>query len=79
LQALCDENADIFSEIPRLPPKRANEHQIPLVERAEPVNLRPYRHPWEQKNAIEKMIEEMLDSRIIRNNRSPYMHPLLSW
>ena len=28
LQTLCDEYADIFSEIPGLPPKRAHDHRF---------------------------------------------------
>ena len=77
MRALCEEYKDIFKEVIGLPPKRTHDHQIPLVPGAEPVNLRPYRYPWEQKNIIERMIEEMLSIGIIRNNRSPYASPLV--
>ena len=60
MRTLCEEYKDIFKEVIGLPPKRTHDHQIPLVPGAEPVNLRPYRYPWEQKNIIERMIEEML-------------------
>jgi len=43
-------------------PRGLMNHQIPLLRGAEPANLRPYRHPWELKNTIEKMIEEMLEA-----------------
>ena len=43
----------------------------------EPINIRPYKHPWEQKNATEKMVEEMLESGIIRHNKSPYASPVV--
>ena len=46
LQKVCEEFADIFSKLPGLPPHRDHDHQIPLMNDAEPVNLRPYRHPW---------------------------------
>ena len=77
MRALCTEFSKIFEKPKGLPPRRSYDHQILLVKDAEPVNLRPYRHPWEQKNAIEKMIEEMLESGIIRDSRSPYVSPVL--
>ena len=77
LQALCQEYDVLFEEVLGLPPKRSHDHQINLIPGTEPVNLRPYRHPWEQKNVIEKMVEEMLDSGIIRNSRSPYASPVV--
>ena len=67
----------LFEEVLGLPPQRSYDHQITLIPGTEPVNLRPYRHPWEQKNIIEKMVEEMLDSGIIRNSRSPYASPVV--
>jgi len=70
LNALCHEFAVVFKEAQGLPPKRSHYHQITPMPGAEPVNLRPYRHPWEQKNIIEKMIEEILAARIIKNSRS---------
>ena len=54
MRALCTEFSKIFEKPKGLPPRRSYDHQILLVKDAEPVNLRPYRHPWEQKNAIEK-------------------------
>jgi len=52
LQALCARYADIITETTGLPPQRSHDHIIPLMPGAEPVSLRPYRHPWEQKNTI---------------------------
>jgi len=77
MRALCEEYKDIFKEIIRLPPERTHDHQIPLVPGAGQVNLRPYRHPWEQKNVIEKMVEEMLSTGILRNSKSPYASPIV--
>jgi len=76
LSALCEEFASIFGEIQGLPPKRTHDHKITLLPGAEPINQRPYRHLWEQKNVIEKMISEMSASGIIRNSRSPYASPI---
>ena len=77
LQALCEEYAMIFEEVIGLPPKRSHDHQISVVPGTEPINLRPYRHPWEQKNIIEKMVDEMLETGIIRNSRSHYASPVV--
>jgi len=44
LSALCEEFAVIFEEPMDLPPQRSHDHHIPLVQGAEPVNLRLYRH-----------------------------------
>ena len=53
MRVLCEKNKDICKEVIRLPPK-ITDHQISLMPSAGPVNLRPYGHPWEQKNVIEK-------------------------
>ena len=56
MRVLYEEYKDIIKEVIGLPPKRTHDHQIPLMSGVGPVNLRLYRHPWEQKNVIEKMI-----------------------
>ena len=78
LQALCDEFSSIFENVHSLPPQRTHDHHIPLAPGARLVNQRPYRHPWEQKTIIEKMIVEMLEEGIIKNSQVP-MHLQLCW
>jgi hypothetical protein len=68
---------DVFSEPKRLPPPRSHDHQIPLLKRSQPVFVRPYRYPHFQKLEIERIIEEMLESGIIRNSTSPYSSPVI--
>jgi len=75
--ALCEEFAALFEEVPGLPLKRTHDHHINLLSGTEPINLRPYQHPWEQKNIIECMIKQMLDFGIIRNIQSPYASPVV--
>ena len=45
LSALCEQFANIFVEMQGLPPKRSHDHHITQMSGAEPINLRPYRHP----------------------------------
>nr|GEZ66984.1 putative mitochondrial protein [Tanacetum cinerariifolium] len=48
---------DVFGIPVELPPQRSHDHRIPLVKGALPVNIRPYRHPATQKDAIESMVK----------------------
>lgn len=50
----------IFEEPETLPPSRTIDHQIPLKEGADSVNVRPYRYPHFQKQEIEAQITYML-------------------
>jgi hypothetical protein len=43
LQAILTEFQDIFAPPTRLPPHRDSDHKIPLIPRATPPNIRPYR------------------------------------
>ncbi|GJW59898.1 retrotransposable element Tf2 [Tanacetum coccineum] len=46
-------------EVPTtLPPHREQDHRIVLQEGTHPVNVRPYKHPPPQKNAIELMLNK---------------------
>ena len=72
MQTLLDEFAVVFEEPPGLPPNRSHDHHILLFEGSAPVNVRPYRYPYYQKSKIEKMVQEMLKTCIIRPSRSPF-------
>lgn len=48
---------------------------IPLV--INPVNQRPYRYSYEQKNIIEKMVREMLAAQVISHSSSPFASPVI--
>lgn len=60
IQQVLLEFKDLFQEPKGLPPWRACEHNIPLIEGAQPFNIRPYRHKPEHKNEIERQIAELL-------------------
>ena len=53
ISALLAEFPTITTPPETLPPKRACDHEIPLVEGARPVNIRPYRYPPTLKDEIE--------------------------
>ncbi|GJT96789.1 hypothetical protein Tco_1092307 [Tanacetum coccineum] len=57
-------NLERVFEIPtELPPQRSHDRQIPLMPNTPPINVRPYKHPPNQKDAIELMVKELLELR----------------
>ncbi|GMI90521.1 hypothetical protein HRI_002721400 [Hibiscus trionum] len=68
---------DVFSEPTGMPPSRFHDHAITLKEGSQPVNLRPYRFPHNQKAEVERQITEMLTASIIRTSKSPFASPCL--
>ena len=77
LPNLLLEYEDIFKAPTGLPPHRQIEHNIELKEGAQPFSIRPYKSSYEQKNEIEKLVSEMLESGIIRPSCSPFASPIL--
>ncbi|GKB65753.1 transposon ty3-I gag-pol polyprotein [Tanacetum coccineum] len=68
LQKVIAAYEDVFAVPIDLPPRRDQDHTIPLIEGAQPVNIRPYRHPPSQKDAIEGMVAELLEEGVIKKN-----------
>jgi hypothetical protein len=62
----------LFQETTTLPPSRPEDHQIPLIPGAQPVNIRPYKYSPQQQNEIDKQVEEMLKNGVIQHSSSPY-------
>jgi hypothetical protein len=60
-----------------LPPNRFVDHAIELILGALPFRLRPYRYTPQQKDDIEKQVQEMLDSGIVQQSSSPFASPVL--
>ncbi|GJS92255.1 V-type proton ATPase subunit A3 [Tanacetum coccineum] len=58
LFVVLDTFIDVFEVPNELPPKRSHDHRIPLLPNTRHVNIRPYRYPPMQKDAIEVMVKE---------------------
>lgn len=67
----------VFTETIRLPPVRSCDHSIPLKEGTSPIFVQPYIYPFYQKETIEKIVRELLSSRVIRISQSPFSSPVL--
>ncbi|WVY97031.1 hypothetical protein V8G54_029182 [Vigna mungo] len=68
---------DVFKDLEGLPPPRSFDHSIHLQPNASIPNLRPYKYSHQQKNEIEKLVQEMLHGGIIRPSISPYSSPII--
>ena len=77
LAQLLAEFKQVFEVSNHLPPKWSHDHCIPLQPNVEPVSVRPYRYPYHQKAAIEKMVTELLQSGLIRPSNKPFSSPVL--
>ncbi|XP_062104283.1 uncharacterized protein LOC133815460 [Humulus lupulus] len=76
-KGILTQYAGVFDEPKRLPPYRAVDHIIFLQPGSIPVNVRPYRYPYFQKDVIEKLVKEMMEMGFIRSSTSPYSSPVL--
>ncbi|GKA62966.1 gypsy/ty3 retroelement polyprotein [Tanacetum coccineum] len=74
---LLDSYQDVFVTPTSLPPKRKQDHIIPLVPNTPPINIRPYKHPPNQKDDVEAMVQELMESGAIRDSQSPYSSPIV--
>ncbi|KAL4016933.1 hypothetical protein IC575_024604 [Cucumis melo] len=70
-------NDNIFEWPDKFPPRRDIEHHIHLKKGTDPINVRPYRYGYHQKEEMEKLVGEMLASRVIRLSKSPFSSPVL--
>ncbi|XP_073359664.1 uncharacterized protein [Aegilops tauschii subsp. strangulata] len=77
VKEVVDQFEDVFGEPTSLPPRRKSDHHIQLIPGAQPVNIRPYRHKPEHKTEIEKQVDELLQSGVIRRSKSPFASPAI--
>ncbi|GKD20293.1 putative mitochondrial protein [Tanacetum coccineum] len=76
LQVVVEEFMDVFVVPKELPPRRPCDHRISMLEGTTLVNVRPYRHSPTQKDAIESMVQELLNTGVIRSSNSPFALPI---
>lgn len=77
LQAILESFVDVFQKPQGLPPSRVLDHAIHLVPGTNPVNVKPYRYPYFQKQVMEEMVTEMLKEGVIQASTSPFSSPML--
>ncbi|KAL4037585.1 hypothetical protein IC575_001182 [Cucumis melo] len=77
ISSVIKQYQDVFDWPEKLPPRREIEHHIHMKDGTEPINVRPYRYGFHQKGEMEKLVQEMLNSGVIRPSISPYSSPVL--
>jgi hypothetical protein len=77
LQTVLQPYAHIFAPPQGLPPTRPHDHHIHLTPNSAPVNIKPYRYPHYQKEAMTTIILDMLREGLIQPSTSPYSSPVL--
>ena len=77
VQAVIRQYEDMFEWPEELPPERDIKHHIHIKGGTDPINVRPYRYAFQQKEEMEKLVDEMLSSGIIRPSTSPYLSSVL--
>jgi hypothetical protein len=70
---ILQEFSEVFEQPKELPPSRECDHSIPLQPGTQPANIRPYRLPYYQKDAMEVIVEQLLQSASVLSL------PLPSW
>ncbi|WVY95664.1 hypothetical protein V8G54_027815 [Vigna mungo] len=77
LNHLLQHFKDVFEEPKGLPPRRVKEQKIHLKPGQEPINVRPYRYAYHQKNEIERQVQELMKMGHIRHSQSAYSSPVI--
>ncbi|GKC77654.1 hypothetical protein Tco_1128428 [Tanacetum coccineum] len=77
IQEVLNDFKSVFEVPKELPPQRSHDLSIPLLPNTSPINIRPYRHPPNQKEALELMVKELIDSGTIKNRNSSFFSPII--
>ncbi|XP_028215247.1 uncharacterized protein LOC114397402 [Glycine soja] len=77
IQTLLTKYSSLFQPLTNLPPSRATDHSINLLPNSTPINVRPYRYPYFQKQEIERQVALMLRNGHIQHSSSPFSSPVL--
>lgn len=77
IQHILQQYHDVFAEPEGLPPRRGCDHTIPLMEGAQPVQIRPYRNSPDMKDEVERQVAELLKSGVIQISTSAFASPAI--
>ena len=77
LLPLLAEFSNIFDEPRNLPLTCRHDHCIMILPGKSSANAQPYQYPYLQKDEIERIIKEMLETGVIRPNCNLYSSPVL--
>lgn len=61
----------------KLSATNAATHRIPLLPGTNPINTKPYRLPFYQKEALEMELQKLLKEEVIQPSCSPWCSPIL--
>ena len=68
---VVEEFADVFAELPGLPPDREVEFSINVFPGTTPISRAPYRIELAELKELKKQVEELLEKGLIRPSASP--------
>ena len=77
IASLVTKYSSLFQPPTNLPPSRSTDHSITLLPNTTPVNVKPYRYPYFQKQEIEEQVNAMLEKGFIQPSSSPFSSPVL--
>ncbi|KAL0395363.1 UNVERIFIED_CONTAM: hypothetical protein Slati_4502500 [Sesamum latifolium] len=77
LATLLRQFSAVFATPHSLPLPRPHDHSIHLLPNSPPVNVRSYRYPHCQKEAMATLINDMLRDDLIHPSTSPYSSPVI--
>jgi hypothetical protein len=66
-----------FGEPKQLPSVRALNHIIPFILGSKVINIRPCKSSYVHKGEIERLVNEMLQNRIIQHSYNSYASSIL--
>nr|GEU81047.1 retrotransposon-related protein [Tanacetum cinerariifolium] len=77
IQTLLNAFPLVFETPKKLPPIRSHDNTIPLLPDTTPINIRSYKLPPNQKDAIELMVKELMEVGLIRDSQSSFSSPIV--
>jgi hypothetical protein len=77
MKAILHEFSEFLKEPTGLPRIKEVDHCISIKNGTKPINIRPYRYAYYQKEEIEKQAHEMLNFGLIRPSTSLFSSPVL--